>query len=427
MKLNLERVNVKEVKFGRENSFQDGVVTIDKEGLLSEIEHDDRIESLEVDIVRPGEEVRIMPVKDVVEPRAKVDGEGIFPGFIGKEDLAGTGSSRVLEGMTVMTTGNVVGFQEGIIDMKGPGAQYTPFSQTINVVITCEVPENTEEHIHEEILRVLGLKAASYIGRIGLEAEPDNVEEYEFKPLSEAAKENDDLPLVGYVYMLQSQGLLHDTYVYGIDAKEIIPTFISPTKVMDGAIVSGNCVSACDKNSTFLHQNNPVIEELYRRHGEDFNFVGAILTNENVTLQDKERSSTLVAEMAENIGLDAAIISEEGFGNPDTDLILNCKKLEKKGIKTVLITDEYAGRDGASQSLADASAEADAVVTSGNANETIKLPPMERVIGHQKYADSIAGGFEGSLKEDGSIEVELQAITGSTDQLGYTRLSSEGY
>ena len=32
---------------------------------------------------------------------------------------------------------------------------------------------------------------------------------------------------------------------------------------MDGAIVSGNCVSACDKNSTYVHQNNPVIRSLY--------------------------------------------------------------------------------------------------------------------------------------------------------------------
>ena len=33
---------------------------------------------------------------------------------------------------------------------------------------------------------------------------------------------------------------------------------------------------------------------------------------------------------------------------------MNCKKIEAKGIKTVLVTDEYAGRDGTSQSLADA-------------------------------------------------------------------------
>jgi len=43
------------------------------------------------------------------------------------------------------------------------------------------------------------------------------------------------------------------------------------------------------------------------------------------------------------LGADAAIVSEEGFGNPDADLIMNCNKLESYGIKTVLLTDEYAG------------------------------------------------------------------------------------
>ena len=229
---------------------------------------------------------------------------------------------------------------------------------------------------------------------------------------------------VAYVYMLQSQGLLHDTYVYGVDAKRILPTLLSPTEVMDGAIISGNCVSACDKNTTYHHLNNPVIEDLYRRHGKDLNFVGVIITNENVTLADKQRSSNFTAKLAEMLALDGAIISEEGFGNPDTDLIMNCTKLEKKGIKTVILTDEYAGRDGASQSLADADPQANAVVSAGNANEMITLPPMARVIGHQETANVIAGGFDGSLQEDGSITVEIQAIVGATNELGFNRRSA---
>ena len=180
-----------------------------------------------------------------------------------------------------------------------------------------------------------------------------------------------NLPRVAYVYMLQSQGLLHDTYVYGVDAKRIIPTFIYPTEIMDGAVISGNCVSACDKNTTYHHLNNPVIRELYNRNGKDINFIGVIITNENVTLADKQRSSDYTSKLVEYIGADGVIITEEGFGNPDTDLIMNCTKLEEKGIKTVIIADEYAGRDGMSQSLADASKSADAMVSVGNANELI--------------------------------------------------------
>jgi glycine reductase len=91
----------------------------------------------------------------------------------------------------------------------------------------------------------------------------------------------------------------------------------------------------------------------------------------------------------------------------------------------VLITDEYAGRDGASQSLADANAKADAVVTAGNANEMIHLPKLDKVIGNMAVASVIAGGFEKSIMADGSIMTEIQALTGATNELGYSKISAK--
>ena len=124
------------------------------------------------------------------------------------------------------------------------------------------------------------------------------------------------------------------------------------------------------------------------------------------------------------LGLDGVVITEEGFGNPDADLVMNCWKAERLGIKTALLTDEYAGQDGASQSLADSCPEGNACVTAGNANEVIVLPPMDKVIGFPETAHVIAGGWQGSLADDGTITVELQAITGATSELGYTKLGA---
>ncbi|MEG1585050.1 MAG: glycine/sarcosine/betaine reductase component B subunit, partial [Anaerovorax sp.] len=39
-------------------------------------------------------------------------------------------------------------------------------------------------------------------------------------------------------------------------------------------------------------------------------------------------------------------------------------------------------------------------------------------------ANVIAGGFDGSVKKDGSIVVELQAITGATNEMGFNKLSA---
>lgn len=424
MRLELGNIFIKDVQFGAETKVQDGVLYVNKEELVALLQ-DEHLASIDVELAKPGESTRIMPVKDVIEPRVKVEGPGgVFPGFVSKGEIVGSGRTHVLKGACVVTTGKIVGFQEGIIDMSGPGAEYTPFSQTNNVVIVAQPVEGIEQHAHEAALRTMGLKAAAYLGEAGRDVTPDEVITYDNPPLQEALKQHPDLPKVAYVYMLQSQGLMHDTYVYGVDAKRILPTFMYPTEVMDGAIVSGNCVSACDKNTTYHHLNSPVIHDLFARHGKDLNFMGVVITNENVTLADKERSSNFTAKLVEWLGVDGAIVSEEGFGNPDADLIMNCTKLERKGIKTVLLTDEYAGRDGASQSLADSDPLANAVVTAGNANQVINLPPMQKVIGDDKVADIIAGGFDGSLQPDGSIVAEIQVITGATNELGFNKMSA---
>lgn len=428
MKLELGKVFIEDVQFGETTHLDGRILVIDHAELLEAVSGDDRLWKIRVDLAHPGESVRITPVKDVIEPRVKVKGHGgIFPGMLTKVDTVGNGRTHAMKNVAVVTAGKVVGFQEGIIDMSGIGADYTPFSKTHNVVITAEPKAGIKPHDHEAALRTLGLKAAAYLGQAVKEVEPDEIKTYETLAPREAAQLYPDLPRVGYVYMLQTQGLLHDTYVYGVDAKKIVPTIMYPTEIMDGAIVSGNCVSACDKNPTYVHLNNPIIEDLYEEHGKTLNFMGVIITNENVTLADKERSSNWTAKLTEFLGLDGAIVSQEGFGNPDTDLIMNCRKIEEKGIKTVIVTDEYAGRDGASQSLADADPKANAVITNGNANEVIVLPPMNRLIGTTAYVDSCAGGFDGSLRPDGSIEVEIQAITGATNETGFVHLSADAY
>lgn len=429
MKLELGFIKINDVQFSNECAVKDGILYVNPEDVKAFIYDNDDvksyIKSINFDIAKPGESVRITPVKDVIEPRVKVEGPGgIFPGVIAKVDTVGSGRTHVLQGCAIVTAGKIVGFQEGIIDMSGEGAKYTPFSKTLNLVMVAEPVEGTKQHDYERAVRFAGLRAATYIGQLGKNVEPDEVKTYETYGIKEGIEKFPNLPRVGYVHMLQTQGLLHDTYVYGVDAKRIVATLINPTETMDGAILSGNCVSACDKNTTYHHLNNPVVAELFEQHGKTLNYVCNIITNENVYLADKQRGSDWAAKLAKLLDLEAVIVSEEGFGNPDADLIMNCVKQEKQGIKTVLITDEYAGCDGKSQSLADSDPLADAVVTGGNANMEVVLPPMDKVIGMLDYVDYCSGGHAGSLRPDGSIEAELQIITGATNEMGFNCMSA---
>ena len=425
MKLEMGHIFINDIQFGEVSKIENGVLYVSEDAVREIVLEDEKIKSVSFDIARPGESVRITPVKDVIEPRCKVEGKGgIFPGVIAKVDTVGSGKTYALKGMAVVTAGKIVGFQEGIIDMTGLGAQYTPFSKLNNFVMVCEPVEGIKPHDYEKAVRLAGFRVACYLGELSRDLTPDETKVYETYGIMEGKEKYPDLPRVAYVQMLQSQGLLHDTYVYGVDAKKIVPTILHPTEIMDGAIVSGNCVSACDKNPTYVHLNNPVVHDLFEEHGKTINFVCQIITNENVYLADKMRSSDWTAKLCRFLDLDAVIVSQEGFGNPDTDLIMNTKKIEAEGVKTVIITDEYAGRDGKSQSLADSDPAADAVVTGGNANQLITLPKLDKVIGTLDYVNVIAGASDHTLQEDGSLVVELQVLTGATNETGFNLLSA---
>ena len=155
-RLEMGHIYIKDIQFAAESKIEDGILYVNKEAVEAVALEDEHIKSVSFDIARPGESVRITPVKDVIEPRVKVEGRGgVFPGVINKVDTVGEGKTYALKGMAVVTAGKIVGFQEGIIDMTGVGAQYTPFSKTLNLVMVCEPVDNIKQ-LDSELLYILG-------------------------------------------------------------------------------------------------------------------------------------------------------------------------------------------------------------------------------------------------------------------------------
>lgn len=425
MQLELRKFQVEDVRFGLETRLENNILYLSKDALRAYLMEDTNIKSVDFDIARPGESVRIMPVKDIVQPRCKVEGPGeAFPGFIGSLDVVGEGATHVIANCCVPTCGKIVNFQEGIIDMSGPGAAYASYSKMFNVVPLIQPIDGLDKHSHEASVRLAGIKTAYHLACATKGHAPAQTEAFTVESLPEMHRLYPHLPKVAYVYLIQCQGLMHDSYVYGLNVKGILSTTISPLEVLDGAIVSGNCAAPCHKTATINHQDNPIIMELLRRHGKDLCFAGVILNNESALLADKVRGANWSCRIARQLGVDAVIISEEGGGNPETDLMLNCKNMEQAGIKTVLVTDEYAGRDGRSQGLADTTPEADAVVTTGNGNQLIVIPPMERVIGDVDAIKVTVGGSSTAIHPDGSISVEIAALMGCMCELGYEKMTT---
>lgn len=424
MSLELRNLVVNDIAFDHDNCYKDGKLTLCKKKLTDLIMSDDRIKSVDFDLALPGDSTRILPVKDVIEPRAKLIGEMFQGVFNEKMDVAGEGVTYAFSNCAVVTTGPIVGFQEGLIDMSGPGADYTIFSKIMNIVMMITKKDDVDPHEHEEVVRLAGLKLAAFIGKLGIDCDDYESVKYEWDNFSKKYTENSELPKVVYIYNCMSQGLLHDTYFYGKDSKNMVPTIISPLEVLDGAIVSGNCVSPGSKTTTYHHQNNAVMLELLAKHGKKINFVGIILNPLMVTLKEKYRNCMLTVRTVESLGADGALISQEGFGNPTTDLMQVCKMLETRGVKTVIITNEDAGTDGKSESLPDSVNEADAIITTGNSNEEIILPKMDKCLGDLEAITRVTGGHPTSIQEDGSLNVEVQIIMGSHNLQGNTYVSA---
>lgn len=424
MKLKIGNFYVKDIIFGETTKFEQGILQINKEEALRVVYEDENITDADLIIAKPGDKVRIVPVKEAIEPRYRVEGGPVFPGVTGELMQTGNGTTYALKNSSVLVVGKKWGgFQDGLIDMSGEGAKYTLFSELLNICLVADTNEDFEKNEQQKknkALRWAGMRLSEYLGKTVANLEPEDIEVYELNPLTKRTEKENMLPNVAFVMQPQSQmeEMGYNDLVYGWDANHMLPTFMHPNEILDGAVISGSFMPCSSKWSTYDFQNYPMIKRLYEEHGKTINFVGVIMSNLNVALEQKERAALFVAQIAKSLGVDAAVVAEEGYGNPDADFIACIVALENAGIKTVGVTNECTGRDGASQPLVTLDQKADAIVSCGNVSELIILPPMETVIGDLESLarDGLSGGWGNdeilgsSVREDGSIIMENNAI-----------------
>lgn len=348
----------------------------------------------------------------------------MFPGFLGPPLTVGSGRTNRLSGVAIMETAKLPPPQTGllvvnecIVDMSGIGAAYTPFSKLFNLVLCFESADGVPLPQYEASIRQAGLKASVYLAETTKSLQPAEVSSYELR----ATKP--DLPKVVYVYFTASHGFLVDTFLYAKSVFGLTPTLLHPNETMDGAIVSANYGGAGTRNPTYVHLNNPVIRQLYERHGKDLNFLAVIVSwPGSNSLDEKERSASYVAKTAKLLGADGVILSHEGAGHTGVDVMRTCQRCEEMDMEVVFIINEMAGIDGADFGLVDFVREANAIVSSGNRDEMIELPLMETVLGGKEI--SMPGV---NAEPGGRFSVSLNSIYGSTNQCGFHNISASQY
>lgn len=397
-RLEVHTIDVTEVRLGERTGIARGVLTVSADEVRSLVLEDPRIAAVEVAPAAPGDDTRIVHCLDAAEPRTKVGGGTVFPGFLGGMDTVGSGETLRLGGVAVLASSRypqpfsgLLQAREAVVDMAGPTAAYSPFSRVRNVVLALTPNPAVENDDYDDAMRRATLKVAEYLARQALDIVPDATTVFDF------SETHSGLPRVVYFYQVQGQGSMADTYLYGRNVHNLVPTLIHPNEVMDGALVCGVYVYGCYKNPTYLHQNNPIIWELQSRHGKDLDFVGVILNRgHNYTQDDKERSSRWAAKLAAFLEADAAILTAEGGGNSAIDMMLACQYLEQAGIRTTVVSSEAAGADGYSFPLFYSVPEADAIVSVGSEDEIVAMPAVGRVIGDDTLLDGTpaAGPFD---------------------------------
>ena len=431
MKLELANFPVERIILGDETRYLDGDLHVNPDDVRDMMFDEAFFDDIKVHVAHPGDSTRIIHVVDVAEPRHKQSGTGcVFPGVLGPPAQVGNGRTARLSGMAVVSTstpaaGEGYYWREAIMDMSGPGTRYSPFSENANLVLELsprdpgpEIPAEDVEMINtirgsvysqrlNLALRKAQMGLASYLAETVSGSEPASVDTYELTEVDPA------LPKVAYACQVMGETL------YGIPIGWQ-PTWLHPNELMDGAIYRPFNTPGAVRTTIYHHQNNSLIKDLYQRHGKDLNFLGVLLVPAGPEkLSEKELGTGYATKLLKMLDADGVVISWMGGGHLAVDPMLLIRNCERVGINATLLSPEMA-RTPDDSGFVYFSQEAEAIVSTGNYEEQVTLPAIDRVIGGESIFVS-----EDAPKEE--LTVHITQILGATQTFGMGRLSGTAY
>jgi hypothetical protein len=371
------------------------------------------IEGVEIEVVQPGEPVRVTHVLDAVEPRIRPDGRPPFP----SEGKAGEGRTNRLDGVVVLSCLDFAAEerplheQESIVDLGGPGADFTPFAKEACVVLTFRPGRGGNEK-GEAFARRTTLRVAEELARPTFDAEPVEVERFEL------GSADAGLPAVAALVQLSDLGPLYYQYVYGTPAGRAgLPRIVDPAEVLDGAITCGEYHWAAMRNPTVFFQRNGLVRTLYREHAQRLRCAGVVLMRGyEQSAEDKQRAAEAAAARAQELGADGVVVTTDAGGNSHTDVMLTCRACEQLGIRTTVVLAEETDPESTRPILTDWVPEADSIVSTGNVEELVEEWTPERVLGGERLLDGRAAVHAGPIP--------VRNYLGATNQMGQLALGA---
>jgi glycine reductase len=385
VRLELANYPVKEVSFGPRTTYRDGILQLERDGLLGLIREDRRIEAARLELAFPGDKTRIVNVRDVVEPRVKISGSGsVFPGVLAPVETVGGGKTCRLSKIAVILSAEykptilsgVASQNAGIIDMWGPGSKLTPFGATTNLIPVLKLIDGISEIEAHAAMQLAEFKVARRVAETVRDLAPQEVGVYEL------SKTDPALPRVAYILSFLTSGIIPSLVsYYGFSIREALPFQVHPNELFDGALTGDTRHGCGDYITTWHWMNQPVVERLFKEHGKRLTFVGLVLQRTRFEAElGKQVTAAGTSQMAKLMEADGVIITRTTRSGANLeDVMLTVQGCEKKGIKTVLLGPEWGGKGGPAMIFC--VPEATAMVTTGSHETETRLPAPERVIG----------------------------------------------
>ena len=379
MPLKLITHHVTAVGFGATTRFAAGRLTVSHAD-AARCFADAALASVRVTWVSPGDRARIIKVLDAVEPRTKgPGGGGIFPGFLGPVGAAGEGETHRLDGVAVIAAGYLPRAQEAVIEMAGEATALSAFSFLHNLVVEFVPAHGAPWEAVDVAVRRGTLRLAAFLAETAM----GDSEVTTSTVLHRLPPSSTNLPLIGAITNLQTQGTFKDVFVNGKSFAGGAPRVLAAGELFDGAVVSGQFGHPSLKNPTYMYQNHPVVRELMARDGKDLRFAGLVIAPEPVQAEEKARVSQAAAALVAGLEWDGAVITKEGGGNADADIALKMDALADAGVQTVGLFAELAGPHGTAPSLVVPPEKATALISTGNYDEILHLPAVSKALGSE--------------------------------------------
>ena len=379
-RLQIDYIKVRDVKFGEKTSLDKGVLTVNKEDLLKEAASD-LFGSLDIQLVRPGENCRILGLHDVMQPRCKADHpEESYPGIWGKLAPAGEGRTVALKGVVVSDIYYAKCNVKYYMDMGGPCAKYSNFSRHFHVCIDATPGEGVSDASYAEALKRASLSVNVFLAKLTIGLEPDETEVFERKPVPAEKK----LPKVAYLVTHMAS---HDTWnflYYGQSALNFLPIVVQPTEILDGAMIW----RYWEPNYFLL--NEVYIKELMKRHGKDLEFVGVVFDNNVMKIDGKDTMSMISATLCKDtLGADCVMLNKSGMGHCQLDSALAFNWCQKLGMTAALNLSAVSNYEPGDM-LVIADPKVDAVISSGR-NWDLDDPNVDRLVGEKANVPCLLG------------------------------------